>query len=160
MRKKCSVCKFFREHEYLRKQWEDKVNQAPSLKELSAFLDALGLRANKSTVGVHLRECEHKELYQTKLFRLKEPFKRVSNFFIKPSKEETPVGEEIPCYICKNLAKKENLIFDCMLNIYLCERCFFRRSLDKPETVTRLSTRNTQTLYEKLSEARRRSKER
>lgn len=161
MRKKCSICRFFREHPYLRKQWQDKVNEAPSLRELSAFLEGLGLKVNRSTVSVHLRICERKELYASRLSKLKKsasrPFKRVSNFFM-PTREKTDSEGNVPCYICRNLGKKEDLVFDCLLHVYLCEECFFRRSLEKPEARTRRSVRNTQTLLEKLNEVRRRSK--
>lgn len=136
-RSRCKICKFLRDHVFAKSQWNNEVSRGDSLNELRTVLRTLGLDVSKSTISRHLVECEGLELYQTKTIKLKKSFKRVSNFFIKPKREERDNREEIPCYTCGNLARKEDLVFDCELHVYLCEKCFFGHSLDRKVRTSR-----------------------
>lgn len=159
-RSRCRICKFLKDHRFAKAQWSAEVNKALSLKELQTVLRVLGCEVSTSTISRHLTECEGINLYQTNMGKVKKavksPFKKLSDFF--NPKEETDTEGDIPCYICRNLAKKEDLVFDCLLHVYLCEKCFFRRSVEKPETKSRRSRINTKVLLRKLEEARRRAK--
>lgn len=92
-RSRCKICKWLRENRFARSQWNNEVSRGDSLGELQTVLRTLGLEASKSTISRHLVECEHLELYESKIGKIKKsmkkPFKKLNNFFIKPTVESS-----------------------------------------------------------------------